>query len=121
MQCFAHSTEPAIGICKSCGKGVCRSCAIAVPRGLACSESCRPTAEGLSRWQDTAIRNVGMASAQRIVQPLVAIFFLGMGVYAYSSFGAGSLSWMSFGCGAIITLTTIFSWVQKGGRRDHDS
>lgn len=38
MQCFLHSTEAAVGICKSCGKGVCRTCAVKVDRGLACSD-----------------------------------------------------------------------------------
>lgn len=119
MLCFAHSTEPAVGICKVCGKGVCRSCAIQVRRGLACSEVCKPAAEGLSRWHEVEVRNVGVAGMRRIIQPLMAILFLGLAIYAYFSFGTDPLFWMALGAGAIFALITAISWIggKTGGGR----
>jgi hypothetical protein len=40
VNCFYHQNEPAIGICKSCGKGVCRECAVDFTQGLACRGRC---------------------------------------------------------------------------------
>ena len=40
MNCFNHSDIPAVGICKSCGKGLCKDCLVEVPDGLACKQSC---------------------------------------------------------------------------------
>lgn len=112
MNCFVHATEVAVGICKSCGKGVCRSCAIQVNRGLACSENCKPFAEGLTRWQSVAIRNVGLASSQRLAQPLLAFILLGAGTYFFASYGYGPTVWMCFGAGAVFALTSLMSWLR---------
>jgi hypothetical protein len=40
MQCFSHRDAPAVGICKTCGKGLCSACAREVDRGLVCSDAC---------------------------------------------------------------------------------
>ena len=121
MQCFTHSNEAAVGICKSCGKGVCRTCALQVVRGLACSEQCKPIAEGLSRWQKVAIRNVGLAAAQRLAQPLMAILFLGTGIYFSASYGRSPMVWIFYGGSAIFVLTGLMSWVRIRAGHSRDS
>lgn len=40
MNCFNHPDQPAIGLCKSCGKALCRECITEVPDGLACKNQC---------------------------------------------------------------------------------
>ncbi|MFK3646875.1 hypothetical protein ACI2IY_00360 [Lysobacter enzymogenes] len=41
MLCYRHAPEPALGICRSCGRGVCAQCARdAAGPALACSEEC---------------------------------------------------------------------------------
>lgn len=40
MNCFNHPGQPAVGCCKSCGKGLCADCAAALPNGLACRHAC---------------------------------------------------------------------------------
>ncbi len=41
MNCFNHRNIPAIGLCKSCGKGLCADCAAELATGLACKASCK--------------------------------------------------------------------------------
>jgi hypothetical protein len=42
MNCFNHTDRPAIGICKSCGKGLCRECMAETRTALLCGDSCAP-------------------------------------------------------------------------------
>lgn len=83
MQCFAHENAAAVGVCKSCGKGVCRACAIPVERGLACSADCQPIAAALTQVQQASVNNLRVISAARVVQPMIAILFLGMGILLF--------------------------------------
>jgi hypothetical protein len=106
MECFAHSSAAAIGVCKSCGKGVCRACAIEVDRGLACSPQCEPFARSLSQLQVASLRNVGMLSAQRVVQPLFALGFLATGSWFLYE-GAGSIAWFLIAMGIIMAVSAL--------------
>jgi|SRR5450432_3737402 len=117
MQCFTHPNEIAAGVCKSCGKGVCRSCAIQVDRGLACSETCKPFAEALSRLQLTSIHNIGLATAQRFIQPLMAVIFLGMAWYLSTRFRPDPSVWFLYALGAVFALTSIMSWLRLAQRK----
>lgn len=83
MECFAHENASAVGICKSCGKGVCRACALPVERGLACSPGCQPIAAELAQVQAASVRNLRVLSAARVVQPMVAVLFLGLGILLF--------------------------------------
>lgn len=40
MNCFEHSSDPAIGQCKSCYKGLCLDCAVDGGNGLSCPGPC---------------------------------------------------------------------------------
>lgn len=115
MNCFEHPNEHAVGICKSCGKGVCRTCAIQLTRGLACSEECRPFVEALARLQSTSIRNIGLISVQRLVQPLLALIFFCTGVYYYQTYGPGFFVWFSFAVGGVLALVSILALVKRAG------
>jgi hypothetical protein len=110
MECFVHPSAPAVGLCKSCGKGVCRSCAIPVNRGLACSEACRPFAESLSRLQVASINNVGLYSVQRFAQPLIALVFLATGFYLLSVYPSDAFTWFVLAAGAVFALVSAATW-----------
>jgi len=117
MQCFAHPNETAVGVCKSCGKGVCRSCAIQVDRGLACSETCRPIAEALSRLQLTSIRNIGLYTAQRVIQPILATVFLSSAWYISSHYRPDPSVWFLYAFGGVFALTSLMSWLRLVQRK----
>jgi hypothetical protein len=114
MQCFAHPNESAVGLCKSCGKGVCRSCAIQLDRGLACSEQCKPFTEALSRLQLTSIRNIGLMSVQRFIQPFMAVIFLVAGFYNLARYRPDPSTWFLLAFGAILGVMSVISWVRQG-------
>ena len=116
MQCFAHSSEAAVGVCKSCGKGVCKSCAIEVDRGIACSEQCKPLALALSRLQLTAIRNIGLASSQRFVQPLMAVVFLGAALFLSLRYGTEFYVWFLYAMGGVLAFISVLSWLKQAGK-----
>jgi len=40
MNCFNHREKPALGVCRSCGKGLCEECLQEVTNGLACKGKC---------------------------------------------------------------------------------
>jgi hypothetical protein len=109
MHCFQHPAEVALGVCKSCGKGVCRACAIEVDRGLACSETCRPFSDALSKLQATSIRNTGLITAQRWIQPALAGLFLGVGAFLRYKYPSDGSSWFLIAFGAIFLATTIMT------------
>lgn len=117
MECFSHPNESAVGLCKSCGKGVCRMCTIEVERGLACSEACKSYAQALSRLQVTSIRNIGLYSVQRLVQPLMALVFLCTGFYLLYCYPTDAFTWFVLASGAVLTLVSVVSWLRLGRQR----
>ncbi|TVZ37661.1 hypothetical protein P886_2003 [Alteromonadaceae bacterium 2753L.S.0a.02] len=40
MECFSHTSNPAVGACRNCGKGVCRECVQMDSGYLSCSKEC---------------------------------------------------------------------------------
>ena len=40
MNCFRHQDQPAIAVCKNCGKAACADCANDTGQGIACSDAC---------------------------------------------------------------------------------
>lgn len=64
MNCFHHPDRPAVGICKSCGRGLCPACAAAMPDGLACRGACEGRVRLLNRIVDSNERVLSAANAQ---------------------------------------------------------
>lgn len=119
MECFSHQGVTAVGICKSCGKGVCHACAISVPRGIACCEECRTFVESLSRLQAASVRNLGLISAQRIIQPLFALIFLATGIWAFQD-GGGLFAWFLIAVGVVMALSAGMTWRNRNARKVTD-
>lgn len=87
MECFAHPENPAVGICKSCGKAVCRSCAQDLGFAVVCSAACGAEATDLNEMNQRGKRIYGIGVQRRrlpssvIMWVLFALFFVGFGVY----------------------------------------
>lgn len=79
MNCFNHGDRPAVGICKSCGKGLCRECLTELRRGLACKGACESRAELIDQMIDNNIRMVSAARLQVRIGALSSIL-LGAGL-----------------------------------------
>ena len=83
MNCFNHPELPALGICKSCGKGLCRDCLAEVPDGLACKNRCEDRVGFINRIIDG--NKQALAAANRHVRS-GAIFAIASGLI-FCAFG----------------------------------
>src|SRR5262245_52940067 len=99
MHCFAHNTVPAVGICKSCGKGICSQCATDSEHGLACSAICMKRLELMGALITHNAKSVAhnakvMTMANKQVRSM-AIFGVVMGVlflgFSYISYIVGNV------------------------------
>ena len=109
MECFAHPSSTALGICKSCGKGICRACAISVDYGLACSKECAVLAKAISQFQRTQVRNAHITSASRIVLPLFSVVALGLGVFLLAKGNSDIFTWFYIVLGGGTGLALLMS------------
>jgi hypothetical protein len=112
MECYVHHGQTAVAICRTCGKGVCRDCAIEVPRGVACSENCRPIAESLAQLQLASIQTIGTLQANRYVQPIMALLFIVLGFWLGSDGEQGPFPIFFIAMGFLTGL----SWFLGSGR-----
>ena len=79
MQCFAHATVAAVGICRACGKGICRDCAREGAHGIVCSDPCQDFVDTQYEMVERAKRVYGMGSArQRFPGPAIIFILFGL-------------------------------------------
>ncbi len=102
MNCFLHSSVPAIGICKHCQKGLCRDCATDTGSGLACTGSCVESVNSINALVD---RNIKISGKQKGGGYLGALFLGTMGaiflLFGLSGVRDASLP-ISMGIGLIV-------------------
>jgi hypothetical protein len=105
--CFNHRTTPAVGICKSCGKGVCPACAADTGHGLACRDACEERVDLLDRMVARNARVLRAADAQSRSSGLYLLatgaVFLACGWWGYAS-GNGFLTLFCGGLGLIAVI-----------------
>ena len=74
MNCFNHSSEPAVGLCKSCFKALCRDCAVEVENGLACKKAnCQARVKLINRILDNNKRVLSAGNVQNRIGGWVSI------------------------------------------------
>jgi len=79
MNCFKHADRPALGLCKSCGKGLCSECLVEVPDGLACK--CKNQCEDRVNLINQIINNnQKVLSAANVQVKSSGIFILLLGI-----------------------------------------
>src|SRR5262245_61987794 len=97
MNCFQHSTKPAIGHCTFCGRGLCRDCASIVHGKLSCRGECQQeiarerrvlSQSETSLGQRTTIYETSAAMYQRQFA-FLAVFGIGLLVFGIALFGGG--------------------------------
>ncbi len=99
MNCFNHDDVPAVGMCKSCGKGICRECLKEIPDGLACKGTCVDRSVMINRIIDNNQRMVSAANSQikngGWLTVAIGVFICAMGIllsYGESFFPFGLIS-----------------------------
>jgi hypothetical protein len=87
MNCFNHRDKPAIGVCKSCGKGICGDCAAECHNGLVCKETCGQKIEPTDN--SAALNPLIQKSRDRkimlIIYSAIAVAIVLLSIYAMSS------------------------------------
>jgi hypothetical protein len=85
MNCFNHRDKPAVGLCKSCGKGLCGDCLTELPNGLACKSLCEDRVNLLNRMVD---RNAQVLAAARhqVRHSGLVVLLMGIGFIIFSVF-----------------------------------
>lgn len=87
MNCYIHTNNQSVGICKACQKAVCKECAIDTGRGVACSEKCAEEVKVLNEIIDRSKHIYSIGSSKKalptgiIMYGFFGIVFLGWGIY----------------------------------------
>lgn len=64
MNCFYHSTSPAVTLCKSCLRGLCVECSVDIDDGFACLNRCEDRARRINKMVDANSRIMANANTQ---------------------------------------------------------
>jgi hypothetical protein len=110
MKCFNHPQTDAVGSCKYCCRGVCAECAKNSGVGLVCSDACASEVKALHALVERNKKVYAFApkthSRQAIFLALMAVVFIGFGLYSELRFMSAYL--IAFGivmlCGAAFSV-----------------
>lgn len=112
MKCYKHQNVDAIGLCKSCHKGVCLDCSVLVDGSVACEDSCKADVAQINsmlKQGQKVYKNMGKQWLPSIIiNGIGGAFFLGFGLYSYSS--NSLFSWLLIGLGSIMIIGGILSY-----------
>ena len=117
MNCFNHREQPALGICKSCGKALCGDCLVERKNGLACKGSCEDRVDMADCFLDTSSKNLSAAQRnvriQGAVSLVMGIAFLVSAVWTYFE-GFGFLPYFL----GVLGVLTLLSGISGLNRRE---
>jgi hypothetical protein len=86
MNCFLHSSTPAVACCKSCGRGICASCSQDLQFAVVCSAACAKDASEARELAGRSRLVYGIGSPRRriptavLVYGLISLLLLGLGL-----------------------------------------
>jgi uncharacterized membrane protein len=113
VECFAHPSASAAGVCKSCGKAICRTCAQDLGFAVVCSEACEKEAAELNTMNQRSKRLVGVGSKSNVMAGgvvtygLFSAFFLVWAGVTY--FRTGQIEFSSVGLGLLFAFIALFA------------
>ena len=104
MNCFSHSDQVALAMCKHCGIGVCAKCMLRSNGATTCSDDCAAeiaVARDVARFVESAMRLQN--EAPRFIA--VFLFVCGGGLIAFgAAFDDAELLPLTWGFGALFIL-----------------
>lgn len=77
MNCFRHRNEPAIAICKHCGKAACETCCEDSGQGIACSLDCLLELQEEHLLQNRIKQSLGVGTRPPMPASVSTYFFFG--------------------------------------------
>ncbi|HNO94031.1 MAG TPA: hypothetical protein PKJ84_07665 [Anaerolineales bacterium] len=100
MNCFYHSAQPAIGLCKYCQRGLCSECAAVVDDVLACKKRHE---DEVHKLEVLNARN--LFQSERVGSVYMKNFtFYGLVGLAFVGFGWWQLKWLGLQAVLFIVL-----------------
>lgn len=125
MNCFNHPQNPAVGICKSCGKGLCVHCAAELPNGLACREACEERVgllnEMVDSYQQMKLSHKSMARSVSALCLVLGLFLLGMAGWEHTVEKKPVMAIISLVFGASMTMAGIRFVKVASSHVDHET
>jgi len=116
MKCYYATDLPAIGICKSCGKGLSAEYATDVGNGLACKNSCEERVLLINRIIDSNSKVLLTANTQllrnAIFITVLGLLFVGLGIISGGS-GSNPARIVFFAIGGVFVLRGIFGYTRS--------
>ncbi len=117
MNCFNHRDKPAIGVCKSCGKGLCEDCLAEVPNGLACKGSCEARAETMRQMAEPSFQTLAAEIREKHTQNMWVVVLcpvIAFSIVIWSYFdGANSSQMFALSTMAMLTLLGVINRLNK--------
>jgi len=104
VNCFRHPDQPAVAVCKNCGKATCSDCADDTGQGIACSSAC--VAEIQQHYQLEGKLKESFGIGRKPPMPatvstyaLFGLILLGVGLYL--SFTRPGVDFLTFAMSAV--------------------
>jgi len=114
MDCFAHSSAPAVACCKSCGRATCRACAKDLEFAVVCSDACAIEATEIHEMNRRGKRIYGIGATRKRF-PMAkatwlafAALFLGFGGYEF--FAGRNFIWFPLLFGLLCLVLAVMSY-----------
>jgi hypothetical protein len=116
MNCFKHRDVPAVGLCKSCGKGLCPDCVAELVNGLACKGACEERVNRINRMMDGNSHVMNAARRLNTTSGMFLAFFgIAFLVFAvWSFFEASSPSFIPYFLGVIAVFMLSIGLLKLG-------
>lgn len=89
MNCYKHSHNSAVGICKTCFKAVCPECAADVGNGLACKNSCEEKVLELNEMWERSARIYGVGKNKSRIPSTGVLLWLLLSLAMWVTVGIG--------------------------------
>jgi hypothetical protein len=113
MRCFRHPTQPAIAICKNCGKAACKNCCEDARHGVACSADCARALEQENLLRTRLMQSYGIGAKPPMPASIPSYFFFGLillltSIYLY--FSQARIDYMTLAMSAVFFVMAAGSY-----------
>jgi hypothetical protein len=113
MNCYRHQDQPAVAVCKNCGKATCPECCGETARGIACSEQCTLELLEAAELEAGIRKNLGVGADLPMPSTVPTYFFFGLilvttGVYL--SFTRPGIDFITFAMAAAFFVMSGISY-----------
>jgi hypothetical protein len=117
MNCYYSLEKPAIGICKSCGRGISMEFATDVGNGLACKDHCEERVKTLNLIVDRNSAVLAVANkhlkGNMFFMVLLGLIFASLGVYSATHSKSGVFGYAFVAMGVAFIVRGILSYARS--------